>query len=277
MLGKVLVLSVSLLPLIASNAAAQANDLAFIDQFKTVDPSQWEIAEYDFDHPHFDTDWRKANVVFGRGALNETSGLALSVVPNQGPNLSQNKFLGGSIRRKTPTLYGRYEALIKPAKGAGFVTGFFTYTGPYYGTQHDEIDIEFLGKDTSQIHIAWFKDGELTNKFIDLGFDAASKPHRYAFEWLPDRINWFVEDQLIFSIHASDIPLPNTPSMLFANVWAADHSVEAWSGKTKPNQTGNAWFGEVAFIPYRPDLNANTQDAITKIETTAAVGLGSHE
>ena len=249
-MDKFLTTLLSALSLASLPLKAQETDLSFIDDFKQLKPHAWDVADYDFSHPHFDTDWRKSNVVFGHPLQDTQIGLLLKIVPNSFKISAENRFLGGSIRRKIPTHYGRYESMIQPAKGDGFVTGFFTYTGPYYGTTHDEIDIEFLGKNTNQIHIAWFKDGVLKNKLIDLSFDASERPRLYSFEWLPDRINWFVEDTLIFSAEIEKENLPDTPSMLFANVWAADPSISNWAGTVIPNQSGAAWFGDVKFTPH---------------------------
>jgi beta-glucanase (GH16 family) len=239
----------------------------FIDPFKILDSESWQVAEYEFPHPHFDTDWIKENAVFDALSTDQSSGLLLRIRPRATNSKNANNFTGASVRRKKSTQYGRYEAKIRPVKGAGFITGFFTYTGPHYGTQHDEIDIEFLGKNTKQIHIAWFKDGRLTNKFIDLPFDAADKARLYAFEWLPDRINWYVEDALIYTAWQTTSALPSTPSRLFVNVWAADRSISNWSGKTKPNQFGDAWIGKVKFTPYIQLVNREKQAALTMTET----------
>jgi beta-glucanase (GH16 family) len=256
---------------------SETYDSGFIDQFKTLNSKTWEVAEYEFRHPHFDTDWAKRNALFGVPSNGQSSGLLLKVQPQALASKTGNKFVGASVRRKEPTRYGRYEAKVRPAKGAGFVTGFFTYTGPHYGTQHDEIDIEFLGKNTRQIHVAWFEDGHLTNKFIDLPFDAADKPRLYAFEWLPDRINWYAEGTLIYTTRQTMSTLPSTPSRLFVNIWAADQSISVWSGKTKPNQFGDAWFGEIKFTPYTPLVSQEKQVALTTTGTTELAVLPSIE
>jgi len=214
----------------------------FTETFDKIDDQVWHVAEYDFDHPMFDTDWRKAQVVTGPG------GLTLAVVPHDG----LNRFVGGSIRREEPTHYGRYEAVLQAAQGEGLVTGFFTYTGPHYGTRHDEIDIEILGRDTTRLHIAWFTDGVLHSHFVPLGFDAAEAPRRYAFDWQPDRITWFVEGRVVFTVTAAEAPLPQVPSRLFANLWAADATdpgMRAWSGRPAPETTGQAHVLEIQHIP----------------------------
>lgn len=217
--------------------AAVADPLAFADNFEGLG-NAWHVAEYDFDHHAFDTDWRRAQVRLA-------DGLELHLTPHDG----LNRFVGGSVRREEPTHYGRYEVVMQPAKGDGLVTGFFTYTGPHYGTRHDEIDIEFLGKDTTQMHVAWFVDGEITNKFIDLGFDAADRPRAYAFEWRPEGLRWYAEGRLIFEHHTRDGAIPTVPGRLFANLWAADPSVAVWSGKVKPGTRAQAKVLSVRFIP----------------------------
>lgn len=99
------------------------------------------------------------------------------------------------------------------------------------------------------IHAAWFVDGKLTNRFINLGFDAADRPQRYAFEWLPDRIRWFTEDKMIFEVTAQETVLPEVPGFLFANIWAADPALDVWSGTPKRDTNAGAFVGSVKFTP----------------------------
>lgn len=226
------------LALLGLGSTAMANDLGFIDEFKSI-KSDWYVADYDFSHPMFDTDWRTGLVSFDKG-------LSLGLTPQKG---AENRFAGSSIRREETTHFGRYEVTMRPAKGAGLVTGFFVYTGPYYGTQHDEIDIEFLGQDTTKMHVAWFVDGVLTARLIDLGFDAAETMTRYAFEWHPDALRWYAEDKLIFEHKASEGPIPTVPSRLFLNLWAADPSIANWAGLAVENQKAVAEVSRVQFIP----------------------------
>ncbi|MBT0958809.1 family 16 glycosylhydrolase [Alphaproteobacteria bacterium KMM 3653] len=215
-----------------------AHSAGFTERFQSIDQSEWYVADYDFDHPYFDTDWRPA-----QASVNQ--GLRLALTPHAG----KNGYIGASLRRHAPSHFGRYEARMRAAKGAGVVTGFFTYTGPHYGTRHDEIDIEFLGRDTTKLHAAWFVDGELTNHFIPLGFDAAEEAHDYAFEWAPDRLNWYVDGKLVFTHHAADGAIPQVPGMLFANIWAADPVIAAWSGETLPGTEAEALVEYIRFIP----------------------------
>lgn len=219
---------------------------AFVDAFKDTALSNWHLADYDFTHPKFDTDWRRTQVRLDQGLylkLSSKSGAA-------------NRFDGASIRRLGVTHYGRYEVVMQPVRGEGIVTGFFTYSGPYYGTRHDEIDIEFLGRDTTQMHVAWFVDGVLNNRFIDLGFDAADRPRAYAFEWRAEGIRWFVEDRLVFEVDHQSGPLPQVPGHLFANIWAVDPELDSWAGTPRHRDSRAAYVREVSFEPFAAEGKA---------------------
>lgn len=211
----------------------------YSEQFLTAPDHGWHLANYRFSHPAFDTDWSHANLKFERG-------LHLSLTPQTG---AENRFVGASVRRDTRSHYGRYEAMLRPAKGPGIITGFFTYTGPHYGTQHDEIDIEFLGRDTTRMQVAWFVDGVLQSRKIPLGFDAADRPRAYAFDWHPDRLSWYVEGKLVFEITEDETTLPKEPGYLFANLWAADKSVQNWAGLAPDGASATTYVGHMSFTP----------------------------
>jgi len=99
---------------------------------------------------------------------------------------------------------------MKPAKNVGIVSSFFTYTGPTDGTPWDEIDIEFLGKDTTKVQFNYYTNGVGNHeKIVNLGFDAANSYHTYAFDWQPNSIKWYVEEWLgsyngVTPLHAHD-------------------------------------------------------------------------
>lgn len=213
----------------------------FADRFGRIDTALWHIAHYDFSHPAFDTDWREENVRTG------AQGLTLSLQPQAS---GANRFAGASLRRHAPSGYGRYEVDMRAARGAGLVTGFFTYTGPAYGSRHDEIDIEILGHSPDVLHAAWFVDGTLQSRSIPLGFDASRGFHHYAFEWHPAHISWQVDGQEVLRIERSaGHRLPEVPGRLFANLWAADPSLSAWAGTARPETRARAVIRCMAYTP----------------------------
>ena len=158
------------LGLFLSCFAGDAMEQGFDETYQNLDQTRWHVAEYDFFHPAFDTDWRRSQV-----ATED------EMTPALAPHDALNRFAGGSIRTKAQFQYGYYETRMIAADGPGVVTGLFTYTGPHYGTRHDESSIEIMGKDTTKLHVAWFVGGSLTNYFIPLGFDAAGCVDDYEF------------------------------------------------------------------------------------------------
>ncbi|MEE2945122.1 MAG: family 16 glycosylhydrolase [Pseudomonadota bacterium] len=225
-------------------AAPASAEGGFIDHFKSLDPSRWYVAHYDFRHPHFDTDWRRENVEIL--ANPSETGLKLHLHPHSD---GINRFAGASVRTHTPSHYGFYEAEFRAAKGPGLVTGIFTYTGPHYGTRHDEIDIEVLGRDTTSLNIAWFVDGALHQRTVPLGFDAADCIHTYGFHWQLDRITWFINGKAIFEVNDTQALIPKVPGHFFVNLWAADPSIKAWAGVAEASQRANANVKTLAFTP----------------------------
>ena len=88
--------------------------------------------------------------------------------------------------------YGRFEAQIRPASIPGVVTGMFLHRN----SPRQEIDIEFLGRDTTKMLVnVFYNPGDDGARFdygyrgtpmlIDLGFDASLDFHTYAMDWSP--------------------------------------------------------------------------------------------
>src|SRR4051794_39073844 len=61
-----------------------------------------------------------------------------------------------------------------------------------------------------------------TPVLIDLGFDAGAAFHRYAIEWDPTGMRWFVDGELVSARMASPTPVPHLPLRLHLNVWPID-------------------------------------------------------
>ncbi|MBX9947340.1 MAG: family 16 glycosylhydrolase [Reyranella sp.] len=60
---------------------------------------------------------------------------------------------------------------------------------------------------------------------IPLGFDASRAPHRYAIEWDPREIRWFVDGQLVYQrAEWNPTPIPHLPMMLHVNTSVAGPS-----------------------------------------------------
>ena len=156
-------------------------------------------------------------------------GIELAVHKENAPN---SPYSMSEVRSKEPLGYGRYEAVMQIGKGSGLVSAFFTYTGPYEGQPHDEVDIEFVGRDTTKVEFNYWRNGKSgDHATFDLPFDASAEPHLYAFEWLPDRITWFIDGKPYYSTKPDDTHIPSHPGRMYFSHWTGIPAMEAWHGK----------------------------------------------
>jgi hypothetical protein len=146
--------------------------------------------------------------------------------------------------------YGRYEVVMRPARGSGLVSAFFTYTGGYFGDPHDEIDIEFVGTDTTRVHFNYFRKGKTgADEIFDLPFDAADADRLYAFEWSPEGITWFVDGEAIYATPAGRNDLPVAAGKIHVSTWAGAERIRQWTGPPTYKSGTGAHFSCVSFVP----------------------------
>ena len=173
---------------------------------------------------------------------------------------------GGEMRSKHFYGYGDFSVRMKPAKTPGTASTFFTYTGEWDSEKlhpssgegdtrnpdneqgvHDEIDIEFLGKDTTKVQFNYFTAGQGGNEYYyDLGFDASLEYHTYGFRWERERITWFVDDKPVYQATKN---IPTHPGRIISNYWCASESAVGWMGSFDGKDTKDAtyqWFGSTS-------------------------------
>ena len=176
----------------------------------------------------FNVTWSKKNVAYENGVAK------LSITEDE-----DGTFYGGELRSKDHYHYGDYEITMKPEAKKGTCTSFFVYTGPTEfdaegnPNPHDEIDIEFLGKDTTHVQFNFFVNGVGGNEFkYDLGFDASEEFHTYGFRWTEDYITWYVDGEPVYRVDETEKkPIPHTAGRMMTNYWCGSEVAEAWMGK----------------------------------------------
>ena len=136
--------------------------------------------------------FRPANVTAQSGG-----GLSLAVI--QEP-LGVRNLSAAAISSRGSFLYGRFEATLQATNVSGLVTGFFLHRD----SPRQEIDIEITGNRPARLLVnVFYNPGAEGAKFdygyrgtpaaIPLGFDASKASHRFAIEWDPCEIRWFVD------------------------------------------------------------------------------------
>ncbi|WP_330676643.1 beta-glucanase [Butyrivibrio sp. DSM 10294] len=142
-------------------------------------------------------------------------------------------YTAGEYRTKNYYGYGLFQVNMKPIKNPGVVSSFFTYTGPSDGTKWDEIDIEFLGKDTTKVQFNYYTNGQGNHEYLyNLGFDASQSFHTYGFDWRQGSITWYVDGKAVYTATRD---IPTTPGKIMMNAWngtGVDDWLDAYNGRT---------------------------------------------
>jgi beta-glucanase (GH16 family) len=158
--------------------------------------------------------WSPANISLKKNQMN------ISI------DKSNNVLTAGEVTTKKSFGYGLYQVSMKPIKHSGVVSAFFNYAKE--DNLSTEIDIEFLGYDTTKVQFNYHTNGVGGHEYLyDLGFDASEDYHTYAFYWKKNAIYWYVDDVLAYEIHAGDIP--TIKAHIVMDVWTGGK--EEWLGK----------------------------------------------
>ena len=178
----------------------------------------------------FNVWWAGSNVTYNDGQMQ------LNISP-AGDDVEQD-YYGGEMRTGLYYGYGDYSVSMKPSKDEGTASTFFTCTGPYdinadgEPNPWDEIDIEFLGKDTTGVQFNYYVDGQGGHAHRhQLGSAAPAPLHEYGFRWEEDSITWFVDGEAVYSVNTEDNgPMPSTPGRILMNFWCGTADAEGWMG-----------------------------------------------
>lgn len=192
------------------------------DSFNSISPMHWDFLNNSF--PYNLVKFTQDNI-----KLNKNNGIQIQV---RNETIDDRELSSGALKSQLEYQFGRFEIEMKPVKGHGLISAFFLYRiDPW-----QEIDIEFLGNNTSQMLVNVYfnpgEDGTILNHgssgtpvIVNLGFDASTNVHHYAIEWDPNEIRWFVDNDLVHVRRTGfPTPIPNLPMKVFLNLWAPGNS-----------------------------------------------------
>ncbi|MDT0575222.1 family 16 glycosylhydrolase [Croceicoccus sp. F390] len=192
---------------------------AFLDQLETLDKKRWSVSDGWSNGSWTANDWRKSQVRI-------EDGLHLTLAANK---TDKANFSGGEVQSIDRYGHGYYEARFKAAPGSGIVTGFFTYIGPHWKKEWNEIDVEIVGKRPRHVLLTYFKGDEKISKEVALGFDATDSYHVYGFDWQPDAIRWYVDGKLVHEAKGAKVPLPAEQQKIMISLWGSE-TLTDWLG-----------------------------------------------
>ena len=195
----------------------------------------------------FNVVWKKHNVHYENGImrLGITEEKATAWIDDAEVEYD---YTAGEARTQNYYHYGDYEVSMKPSANPGTASTFFVCTGPYdlkdgVPNAHDEIDIEFLGNDTTHVQFNFFVNGVGGNEYMyDLGFDASEEFHTYGFRWEENAITWFVDGAPVYKVTTDTSvkaggnlkvveKLPSTAGRILTNYWCGNERAWGWMGQ----------------------------------------------
>jgi len=188
-----------------------------IERFETMDRTRWMLRDDTF--PSNLAIFRPSNFSIGVDKI--------AVLTMRDERTTVREFTSASIASRQRYLHGRFFAELRPSSVAGLITGMFLHRN----APRQEIDIEFLGKDTTKMLVnVYYNPGEDGTKLeygyrgaptlIHLGFDASKDFHRYEIEWGANFIRWRVDDRLVHErVDWDPTPVPHLPMQFNVNLW----------------------------------------------------------
>ncbi|MBU0731478.1 family 16 glycosylhydrolase [Patescibacteria group bacterium] len=180
------------------------------------------IWEDNFNSENYDM-WEKANHTFAKNlarfnpenAIIDDGILRLKLT---GEPQASRDYSGAEYRSRENYSFGRYETRMKVAKGDGIITAFFTYEDDQNGL--NEIDVEFRGNNTNEIHFNnWTSIKDENSEIIKLNFDASEAFHDYIIEWQPGHIKWYVDGEMLYETKKD---IPQGDQRVIMNIWISD-------------------------------------------------------
>lgn len=165
---------------------------------------------------------------------------------------------GAEYRTLDSYTYGRFEVRVKPAQGDGIVSSFFTYDDP--ADPWGEIDYEWLGLFDHIIDLNTITTGQASHiRQHYVSFNPHIDFHNYAFEWTPDYVAWFIDDEEIFRQTGSHIAELDSAQKLMMNIWQPVYAdwVGTFDERTLPRFSYYDWVKYASYTPGSGDYGTD--------------------
>ncbi len=144
-------------------------------------------------------------------------------------------------------MYGKIEAVVKAASGTGIVSSVILQSD-----DGDEIDIEWLGGDTTQVQSNFFSKGN-TSSYDRGAYHTVESPqteyHTYSIDWAIDKTVWYIDGTAVRTLYnTSSDGYPQSPQYVEIGIWAGGDSSNSegtieWAG-------GSTDYDDVPFTMY---------------------------
>ncbi|MFN3686298.1 family 16 glycosylhydrolase [Salinarimonas sp.] len=217
-------------PALARDEATRTGG-SFLETFadERLDRERWFVADGWVDTPDFDCAW-------SADALRKV-GDTLEFRIERRPT-AEREFMCAQVQSVELFHHGVFEARLRAAEGSGLMSAFFTYTGPYFGDPHDEIDIELPGARTRTVELNSWRDGSDGDGAIrlDVDFDVSAEFRDYAFEWTQDAVRFFVDGEQVGEI-TDAARIPQAPGKIYIVLYSGRARYDPWLGRFEEQDT----------------------------------------
>lgn len=208
----------------------------FIERFRSIDPERWIVSDGWHNGEWSENDWRASALHPG------PNGLRILMSPNE-PG-AEKPLASGELQSQEMFRYGYFEVRMRVPRGSGTGVGFFTFTRPGGRETWQEIDVEFVGRNTRDVELTYHRAGRSRSLRLTLPFDAADDFHTYAFEWTPEGVRWYIDNQLAHEEIGRGAELLNAPQRLYLMLFAS--RIEVWAGRM--DYTRGPWMLDVTCV-----------------------------
>ncbi len=231
----------------AAGALPGRFELAWEDPFDTVDLTRWELMTHSWD----------GNLAQFTAANAQASGglLHLSLTAADDP---EKPFRGVEMRSRETLTYGKVEASARFAAGSAVVSSLVLIYTPWPPDDWNELDIEFLGKNTDRVqfnHMINVPPADPATghrqfpELVTLGFDPSADFHTYAIEWVPGEARFYVDDALLHTA-TEEMARMVLPQNILLTIWASDAA--GWAGpvdsSTAPTSAEYDWIRVYRYV-----------------------------
>ena len=200
--------------------AQQKPSVSFVETFDKLDTARWYISDGWVNGDHQNCMWSKDEIAVKDGVL------------SVGFSRNANKlrpYTCGEIQTQGVFGYGTYEVRLRTPAGSGLNANFFTFIGPVHKQPHDEIDFEFLLKDTGRVQLNSYVSAKGGNEyFAPLPNPSDAKYTDYAIIWEAGRLRWFIDAVQVHEL-TDPAKIPSHDSKIYISLWGTD-TLTDWMG-----------------------------------------------
>lgn len=159
-----------------------------------------------------------------------------------------NVYLSGKAESVSAFRYGRFSFCVNTMKGAGLFPAIWMLPSNTH-THYPEVDIyELIGNEPNTFYgvLHYMKEGKKSRDFFTHAFPSDKVPETYciSFEWTPEEMIWYLEDEVIYTIRKN---VPNEPLYFIFNLAVGGN----WPGSPDVDTKFPAMF-EVEILEFMP-------------------------